>query len=359
VPDGVGRRLAQREHQGIRAGVGPPVPDHDDLHRDGVRVLDLGDRPLHRRGERRRVPVTAPAGHRGERLSGSGAVEPAPQLALLGTSQRATSAGSSLRRWMSARVCRTESWRWAAMSARSVSRTRAARSASSPRHSRSAHGASSSPTRRGPPRSPAPPDAGPRPRAREREREDPGRGERDPGRQPEGTAGCPPGGPAHPALPVGGVDMGPGDDRPGRRHRAREHRGDRQPHPARCTRAAPPSTVRTTPHSSQLPVSPSTCRAAAPVRRRRTSRRPLRAAGPRTVRPPTAAGRRAPRPRARTPPPRRRSGRRARAPAGAPPPRCRPRPRPARRRAGAAAGARRGPSVHPAPAGRHADQGRP
>ena len=53
----------------------------------------------------------------------------------------ATSAGSSARRWTSASVCRTESCRWAAISARSCGADARARSAASERTSRTIHGA--------------------------------------------------------------------------------------------------------------------------------------------------------------------------------------------------------------------------
>ena len=119
APRGARRRrgLAVRvDHRPQRLGHGP-VADRDDV--DGHAVAPS-------------TAAAAPAQGAGERavVGGARRVEPRAQVALLAaaTAPRRVAA-SPLFSWIRARVCSTESCRWAARSARSWVRTRSARSA--------------------------------------------------------------------------------------------------------------------------------------------------------------------------------------------------------------------------------------
>ena len=129
--------------------------------------------------------------------------------------RRATSAGSSALRWIRARVCRTESCRWAAMSARSVSRTRSACSSRKVCQSRTAQGAAiSTGAREHRDRRDARRPRGPQPPALRGEDDDAHGGEGD--AEPEPHHALAPGGPdpGEPPVALGAVELGPGEDRP-------------------------------------------------------------------------------------------------------------------------------------------------
>ena len=112
----VGERLAGRGDERLGALVERRVADRDDVDRD-------------RRGRPR--PRPPPPRARREAVAGARRVaveQPGPQLALLAAGEGATSRGSSARFCIRVSVCRTESCRWAATSARSWERIRSARS---------------------------------------------------------------------------------------------------------------------------------------------------------------------------------------------------------------------------------------
>ena len=131
----VEHRLARRRDERLAVAVERRVADGDDVDRDAVRLLDL----VRRRLQRRRQPALA--------VGGAGA--PLSQVRSSRSWRRAsaaTSRGSSARFCMSASVCRTESCRCAATSARSCERIRSARSADSDVSSRTKNGAKITPS---------------------------------------------------------------------------------------------------------------------------------------------------------------------------------------------------------------------
>ena len=135
VLGGVDHRLAGGQHERAQVVVQRPVaPDDDGRTVERVGVLDLGGRRGERVGQApvRRIRARAPVP--------AGPVQPGPQLALLAAGQPRTSRGESDWRWISARVCSTESCRCAAISARSASRMRSLRSSPRSRTSRTHHG---------------------------------------------------------------------------------------------------------------------------------------------------------------------------------------------------------------------------
>ncbi len=135
---GVGDRLAGREHQGPVLVQDRGVAHADDLDGDAVRVLDLGRDGAQGGGERGRAPPRRMSNSH-ERRSRSWA-----------RASRVTAAGSPAERWIRARVCSTESCRWAATSARSSERTRASRSSLRSEDSRKSHGPTMKPSPRMP-----------------------------------------------------------------------------------------------------------------------------------------------------------------------------------------------------------------
>ena len=122
VLGGVDHRLARGLDLCGQPLVERAVADDHDLHRDAVVVLDLGGGRLDGLGEG--VGLARPRPCRCPRACRASCAARAPGRGRGG----ATSRASSALRWIRVRVCSTESWTWAATSARSWARMRISRS---------------------------------------------------------------------------------------------------------------------------------------------------------------------------------------------------------------------------------------
>ena len=127
--------FAHGTEQRLEAVIERGVTDHDRLDHDAVEVLDVGDELVDVSRKREPLDPTGrhpPYSHRRSSRSW--------RRASVEISRESSSVPRAERFWMSVSVWSTESWRWAAISARSSDRTRSRRSSIAERTVRSTHG---------------------------------------------------------------------------------------------------------------------------------------------------------------------------------------------------------------------------